>query len=73
MLHFTLSSSCGAEGARSRNGDRGGVGNVVGVVSFYPRLDYTETRAEKDASNAAAWESSVIPPFLAGMYNKVYF
>jgi putative ergosteryl-3beta-O-L-aspartate hydrolase len=72
VLHFALSSSCGVEGVRSRDGDRAG-GVVVGVVSFYPGLDYTKTRAEKDASNAIAGEKSVIPSFLAGMYDKVYF
>lgn len=52
---------------------RGAGRDVVGEGSFYPGLDYTKTRVEKDASNAVAGEKSFIPPFLAGMYDKVYF
>jgi putative ergosteryl-3beta-O-L-aspartate hydrolase len=44
----------------------GAGGNVVGVVSFYPGLDYTKTRVEKDDSNAVAVEKSVIPPSWPG-------
>jgi acetyl esterase/lipase len=48
-------------------------GNIAGMVSFYPGLDYTKTRAERDASNPVAAEKSVIPAFLGEMYDRAYF
>lgn len=45
----------------------------MGVVSFYPGLNYTKTRRDRDASNPVAAEKSVIPAFLGEMYDEAYF
>jgi putative ergosteryl-3beta-O-L-aspartate hydrolase len=48
-------------------------GRIAGIVSFYPGLDYTKTREQRDASNPIAAQKSFIPKFLGKMYDKAYF
>jgi acetyl esterase/lipase len=48
------------------------VGGIAGVVAFYPGLDWTQTRAERTASNPIAARNGSIPPSLYELFDCSY-
>ena len=47
-------------------------GKITGIVSFYPGVDWTQTRAERTASNAISATNGTIPPWLYEVFDSSY-
>ncbi|KAJ5717760.1 hypothetical protein N7488_003406 [Penicillium malachiteum] len=45
---------------------------VAGALAFYPSVDWTKSRAERDATNPIAAEKSMIPPTVFTFFDKSY-
>jgi len=48
------------------------VGGIAGVVAFYPGLDWTQTRAERTASNPISATNGSVPPLLYELFDCSY-
>jgi acetyl esterase/lipase len=47
-------------------------GTITAIVAFYPGVDWTQTRAERTASNAISGPNGTIPPWLYDMFDRSY-
>ena len=48
------------------------IGSITGIVSFYPGIDWTQTRAERAASNRISETYGTIAPWLYDMFDCSY-